>query len=69
MENRPQPPSCDQCEGNHELTEKHILIECSFLKIIRRRHYDVTDLNLLFQTVSSTRILDFVKDIGLYYSL
>ena len=45
MENRPHPPLCDQCEGDHELTVKHILIECNFLKIIRRRHYDVTDLN------------------------
>ena len=69
MENRPHPPLCDQCEGDHELTVKHILIECSFLKIIRRRHYDVTDLNQLFKTVSSKRILDFVKDIGLYSSL
>ena len=51
------------------LTVKHILIECDFLKIIRRRHYDVTDLNQLFKTVSSKRILDFVKDIGLYNSL
>ena len=69
MENRPHPPSCDQCEGNYELTVKHILIECSFLKIIRRRHYEVTDLNQLFKTVSSKRILDFVKDIGLHNSL
>ena len=49
MENRPHPPLCDQCEGDHELTVKHILIECNFLKIIRRRHYDVTDLNQLFK--------------------
>ena len=69
MENRPHPPLCDQCEGDHELTVKLILIECKFLKIIRRRHYDVTDLNQLFKTVSSKRILDFVKDIGLYNSL
>ena len=69
MENRPHPLLCDQCEGAHELTVKHILIECSFLKIFRRRYYDVTDLNQLFKTVSSKRILDFVKDIGLYYSL
>ena len=68
MENRLHPPLCDQCEGNHELTVKHIWIECSFLKIICRRHYDVTDLNQLFKTVSK-RILDFVKDIGLYDSL
>ena len=69
MENRPHPPLCDQCEGDHELTVKHILIECNFLKIIRRRHYYVTDLNQLFKTVSSKRILDFVKDIGLYNNL
>ena len=69
MENRPHPPLCDQCEGDHELTVKHILIECHFLKIIRQRHYDVTDLNKLFKTVSPKRILDFVKDIGLYNSL
>ena len=66
MENRPHPPLWDQCEGDHELTVKHILIECNFLKIIRLRHYDVTDLNKLFKTVSSKRILDYVKDIGLY---
>ena len=72
MENRPHPPLCelcDQCEGNHELIVKHILIECSFLKIIRWRHYDVTDLNQLFKTISSKRILDFGKDVGLYNSL
>ena len=69
MENRLHPPLCDQCEGDHELTVKHVLIECSFLKIIRRRHYDVTDLNQLFKTVSSKRILNFVKDMGLYNSL
>ena len=51
MENRPHTPLCDQCEGDHELTVKHILIECSFLKIIRRRHYDVTGLNQLFKTI------------------
>ena len=69
MKNKSHPPLCDQCEGDHELTVKHILIECNFLKIIRRRHYDVTDLNQLFKPVASKKILDFVKDIGLYNSL
>ena len=69
MKNRPHPPSCDQFEGDRELNVKHILIECNFLKIIRRRHYGVTDFNQLFKPVSSKRILDFVKDIGLYNSL
>ena len=66
MEKRPHPPLC---EGDHVLTLKHILIECNFLKISRRRHYDVTDLNQLLKTVSAKRILDFVKDICLYNSL
>ena len=69
LTHKPHPPLSDQCEGDHVLTVKHILIECNFLKIIRRRHYDVTDLNQLFKTVSSKRILEFVKDIGLYNSL
>ena len=69
IENRPHPPLCDHCDGDPELTVKNILIECNFLKIIRRRHFDVTHLNQLFKTVSSKRILDFVKDIGLYNSL
>ena len=51
MENRPHPPLCDQCERDHELTVKHILIECNLLKIIRRQHFVVTDLNQLFYTV------------------
>ena len=29
MENRPHPPLCDKCEGDHELTVKHILIHLS----------------------------------------
>ena len=36
---------------------------------IEKMKYDVTDLNQIFKTVSSKRILDFVKDIGLYNSL
>ena len=59
IQNKPHPPLCDQCEGDHESTVKHTLIECCFLKIIRRRHCDVTDLNQLFKTVSSKKIIDF----------
>ena len=59
-EKQTPPPVCDQCEENHELTVKHILNECGFLKIIRRRHYDVTDLNQLFKTVPPKKtVLDF----------
>ena len=47
VENRPHPPLCDQCEGDHELTVKHISIDCSILKIFCPRHYDVTDKSAL----------------------
>ena len=45
------------------------LIHVSKSGPISRRHYNVTDLNQLFKAVSTKKILDFVKDIGLYYSL
>ena len=53
MEFKPHLPLCDQCEGGHQLTVKHISIDSSFLKIIRWRYYDVTDLNQLFKIASS----------------
>ena len=56
---RPHSPLCDQCEGDHELTVKHILIEWNFMKTIRLRDYNVTDLNQLFKIVSSNEILDY----------
>ena len=34
-----------------------------FLKIIRRRHCDVTDLNQLFKSVSFKKIFDFINNI------
>ena len=61
MENRPHPPLRDRCEGNRELTVKHILFECSLFNIFSRRHYDETDLNHIFKTVSPKKILDFVN--------
>ena len=69
MEGRKDPPICDLCTGNHKLTVVHFMIKCDFLKTIRQRHYQVADLKHLFDTVSAKRILDFVKDIGLYNSL
>ena len=68
MENRPHPPLCDQCKGYHELTNIFWLNAISWGSFVD----DIMmwlDLNQLFKTVSSKRILDFVKDLGLYNSL
>ena len=35
----------------------------------QQRHYDIMDLNQLFKTLSSKKIVDFDKDIGLNNSL
>ena len=66
MENRPVSPLCDQCKDDHELTVKHILIECNLLKTTRCWHYTVTDLIQLIKTILSKKIIDFVEYIGLY---
>ena len=68
MEKKP-PPICTFCSDNHELSVKHILLECSSFTYKRRRRFQVNDLRQLFSTVSSRVIIDFVKDIGLYNSL
>ena len=40
MENRPHPPLCDQCEGDHELTVQHILIESALTTVSSKRILD-----------------------------
>ena len=69
MENRPLALICIQCEGNHELTVKHIWlneISCRpFVDIITCLFYNIA----LHNTIPSKKILDFVKDISLYDSL
>ena len=39
----------DQCEGGHELTAKHILIECNFLKMIDQiREQDPRNTKMIY---------------------
>lgn len=58
-------PECIGC--NVPLTVKHILVECVDFDHIRPRFYQVASMKQLFDEVNPSKILDFLKAIGLFY--
>ena len=56
-------PTCSTC--GHPLTVCHKLLDCIDLQDVRRRHFSVTWLRDLFETVDN-RIIDFIKDTRFY---
>lgn len=58
------PPVCVPCAV--PLTVKHILIECADLEETRGRHYQATNLASLFEEVAPFRVVDFLREAGLY---
>jgi ribonuclease HI len=58
------PPDCTHC--NCLLTVKHILLECPLHNITRSKHYTVTDLHQLFNTVQPMHIINYLKEISYY---
>lgn len=65
MLKREEPPMCESCSEDFSI--KHILIECAEFIDKRRQFYNVPDMKTLFETVPPSRILEFVKKIGLFY--
>jgi kelch-like protein 2/3 len=61
---RDSPPQCSVCQT--QLTVEHILVHCPTWNAIRANHFTVTNLFDLFSTVTSRRIVDFIKEIGFY---
>ena len=59
-------PTCSTC--GHPLTVRHILLDCTDLQDVRDRHFSVTSLRDLFESVNNRVVIDFIKDIH-YYSL
>ena len=57
-------PTCSTC--GHPLTVRHILLDCVNLQDVRRRHYSVTCLRDLFETVDNRVVIDFIKDVHFY---
>ena len=58
-------PQCIPCDS--PLTVKHLLLECADFAHIRSRLYHVNDLRELFANVPAETILQFLRDIGLYF--
>ena len=57
-------PTCSSC--GHPLTVHHILLDCVDLQDVRRKHFSVTCLRDLFQTVDNRTVIDFIKEIRFY---
>ena len=62
-----EKPECISC--NTDFTIKHILTECVEFQEERNKHYRCTDLKAIFDVVEPKRILNFIKEIGLYEKL
>jgi ribonuclease HI len=62
---REDMPECFGCSC--PLTVKHILIECVDFNHIRPRFYRVASMKQLFNEVEPTKVLNFLKAIGLFY--
>ena len=60
-------PQCIPCQC--PLNVKHILIECHDFAHIRNRYFNVNSMGDLFKNVDPSKILKFIKDIGLFYKL
>ncbi|GFN90958.1 ribonuclease hi [Plakobranchus ocellatus] len=59
-----QPPFCYACDSLY--TVRHILIECLDFQDTRRKYFSVTDLYRLFREVNPSRIVGYLRDLGVY---
>ena len=58
-------PRCIPCHC--PLSVKHILIDCVDFAVIRHKYFQVTSMKELFDKVAPSRIISFIKEIGLFY--
>ena len=61
------PPECVSC--NVPFTVKHFMTTCTDLQPTRDKYYNVHDMQELFDTIQITSILDFLKEVNLYFKL
>ncbi|GFO02488.1 ribonuclease hi [Plakobranchus ocellatus] len=59
-----EQPFCYACDSLY--TVRHILIEYPDFQDTRRKYYSVTDLYRLFREVNPSRIVGYLKDLGVY---
>ena len=56
---------CNIC--NVQLTVNHILIDCIDYQNTRSQYYSETTLKELFKNERFSKIINFLKEIGLYF--
>ncbi|GFO40540.1 ribonuclease hi [Plakobranchus ocellatus] len=59
-----QQPFCYACDSLY--TVRHILIICPDFQNTRRKYFSVTDMYRLFREVNPSRIVGYLKDLGVY---
>ena len=57
-------PECVPCQTS--LTVEHIVLHCIDFSLVRPKYFKVGTLNELFSTVSPVKIINYLKEIGLY---
>ena len=60
-------PECIGCQAS--LMVEHILLKCLKFQLIREKYFISTNLSYLFNNVPSRAVVDFIKEIGLYWKL
>ena len=61
------PSTVEGCA--HEFTISHVLLNCIEFADSRQRFYEEQDLKSLFENVTPSDVLDFIKEIGLFYKI
>ena len=61
-----QEPPCNFCKSGTLLTVEHIMIKCRHFDHIRLLYYSVQDMRELFERVTLSNILGFLKESRLY---
>ena len=59
-----EPPECHACAAPY--TAKHVLVECADFADTRNKYYQVSTLGKLFREIESSKIIGFLKEIGIY---
>lgn len=64
---REEMPQCIPCHT--PFTIKHVLLECVDVAPMRLHHYNVSTLHDLFERVSFSKVLAFLKEINIYHKI
>ncbi|GFO37865.1 ribonuclease hi [Plakobranchus ocellatus] len=59
-----EQPFCYACDSLY--TARHILIECPDFQVTRSKYFSVTDLYRLFREANPSRIVSYIKELGVH---